>query len=216
MTKILQAHVPKSLVPPKERILSAARELFYARGIRAVSVDDIAEAAQTNKMTLYRHFDSKDLLIAEYVKSLSAEADMVWQALSEKFPRSACAVAQLGRTNQRSARAHRCTRLRYRQCRGRNSGKRPSGARPHRGAQDASARKCRAIVPDVGLRRSRASRGRTLFDSRGRAHKCAKRRSRRPWQPLRQHGVRAHPNKSTPHPLMAGRKTGEEDDRTCH
>jgi AcrR family transcriptional regulator len=88
MTKILQAResAPKSSVPPRERILLAARDLFYARGIRAVSVDDIAEAAQTNKMTLYRHFDSKDLLIAEYVKLLSAEADMVWHELQAKHP----------------------------------------------------------------------------------------------------------------------------------
>ena len=45
--------------PPRERILAAARELFYRRGIHAVGVDAIAEAAGTNKMTLYRHFASK-------------------------------------------------------------------------------------------------------------------------------------------------------------
>jgi hypothetical protein len=41
--------------PPRERILAAARELFYRRGIHAVGVDAIAAAAGTNKMTLYRH-----------------------------------------------------------------------------------------------------------------------------------------------------------------
>jgi len=61
-------------VPPRERILNAARELFYSRGIRAVSVDEIAAAAQTNKMTLYRHFESKDRLVAEYLRSLNAYA----------------------------------------------------------------------------------------------------------------------------------------------
>ena len=44
--------------PPRERILQAARELFYRNGINAVSVDAIAAAADTNKMTLYRHFAS--------------------------------------------------------------------------------------------------------------------------------------------------------------
>src|SRR5262245_32770514 len=48
--------------------------MFYSRGIRAVSVDEIAAAAHTNKMTLYRHFDSKDLLVAEYLRSVNAEA----------------------------------------------------------------------------------------------------------------------------------------------
>lgn len=64
----------KAEMPPRERILEAARDLFYARGIRAVSVDEIAAAAQTNKMTLYRHFESKDLLVAEYLRSLSGYA----------------------------------------------------------------------------------------------------------------------------------------------
>ena len=56
-------------IPPRARILTAAKQLFYARGIRAVSVDEIAAAARTNKMTLYRHFRSKDLLIAEYLRA---------------------------------------------------------------------------------------------------------------------------------------------------
>ena len=64
----------KAEIPPRERILKAARELFYAKGIRAVSVDEIAAAAQTNKMTLYRHFESKDLLVAEYLRSLNGYA----------------------------------------------------------------------------------------------------------------------------------------------
>ena len=58
----------------RQRILDAACELFYSRGIRAVSVDEIAAAAQTNKMTLYRHFESKDLLVAEYLKMMNAAA----------------------------------------------------------------------------------------------------------------------------------------------
>ena len=57
-------------IPPRERILDAACDLFYSRGIRCVTVDDIAAAAQTNKMTLYRHFASKDLLVAEYLRTL--------------------------------------------------------------------------------------------------------------------------------------------------
>jgi len=79
----------KSLISPRERILEAASELFYARGIRAVSVDEIAEAAQTNKMTLYRHFQSRDLLIAEYVRAIAAAADAVWDELAREYPNDA-------------------------------------------------------------------------------------------------------------------------------
>jgi AcrR family transcriptional regulator len=88
---------------PRERILAAARDLFYSRGIRSVSVDEIAAAAQTNKMTLYRHFQSKDLLIAEYVRALAADADAQWDELARAHPRDPKAqlqawIAQTGET----------------------------------------------------------------------------------------------------------------------
>ena len=52
---------------PRERIVRSAQDLFHRRGIRGVGADAIAEAAGTNKMTLYRHFGSKDDLIIEYL-----------------------------------------------------------------------------------------------------------------------------------------------------
>ena len=68
--------------PPRERILTAARELFYRRGIHAVGVDSIAEAAGTNKMTLYRHFASKDVLVAACLVELTREFDVAWDAIA--------------------------------------------------------------------------------------------------------------------------------------
>ncbi len=68
-------------VPPRERLLAAARELFCARGIRAVGVEAIAEAAGSNKMTLYRHFASKDELVAEHLRRLAEEAEACFDAL---------------------------------------------------------------------------------------------------------------------------------------
>ena len=68
--------------PPRERILTAARELFYRRGIHAVGVDAIAEAAGTNKMTLYRHFASKDVLVAACLFELTREFDVAWDAIA--------------------------------------------------------------------------------------------------------------------------------------
>lgn len=52
----------------RERILQAAGKLFYAEGIRAVSVDAVAEKAGVTKRTLYYHFRSKDDLIAAYLE----------------------------------------------------------------------------------------------------------------------------------------------------
>ena len=49
------------------RLLEAASELFYDRGVRAVGVDLIAETAGTTKKTLYDRFGSKDALVALYL-----------------------------------------------------------------------------------------------------------------------------------------------------
>lgn len=68
--------------PPRERILAVARDLFYRHGIHAVGVDAIAQAAGTNKMTLYRHFASKDVLIAECLIRHVADHDAAWEAIA--------------------------------------------------------------------------------------------------------------------------------------
>ncbi|MEU6313105.1 helix-turn-helix domain-containing protein [Streptomyces sp. NPDC047014] len=59
-------------LPPRERILDAAEELFLSEGIRAVGVQAIAERAKTTKMALYRHFATKDALIEEWLRIVAA------------------------------------------------------------------------------------------------------------------------------------------------
>src|SRR6185369_4725490 len=77
-------------IPPRARILAVASDLFYRHGIRAVGVDLIAEAAGTNKMTLYRHFESKDELVAEYLRRLAAEANAHFEELKASHPDKPC------------------------------------------------------------------------------------------------------------------------------
>lgn len=87
MTKTIAPNLTETpQAPPRERILAAARDLFYRHGIRAVGVDSIAEAAATNKMTLYRHFGSKDDLVATYIGELAKEGDALWEALAREHP----------------------------------------------------------------------------------------------------------------------------------
>src|ERR1700674_4910569 len=64
----------------RDKILSTASELFYRRGIRSVTVDAIATEAGSNKMSLYRHFRSKEQLAAEYLHTLIREAWEHWDA----------------------------------------------------------------------------------------------------------------------------------------
>lgn len=77
---------PFDTLRPRERILLAARDLFHRHGIRGVGVETIAEAAGTNKMTLYRHFDSKDDLIVAYLRGLSVEMDEMWRDIEREHP----------------------------------------------------------------------------------------------------------------------------------
>lgn len=46
------------------RILMATRQLFASKGRRGTTTREIAEVAQVNEATLFRHFGSKDALIS--------------------------------------------------------------------------------------------------------------------------------------------------------
>lgn len=47
----------------RQRLLETADRLFYAEGVRAVGIDRIIAEAGVAKMSLYKHFPSKDDLI---------------------------------------------------------------------------------------------------------------------------------------------------------
>jgi AcrR family transcriptional regulator len=59
---------PTALPDARERILDAAYELFSRNGIRAVGIDAIIEQSGVARMTLYRHFGSKDALVLAFLE----------------------------------------------------------------------------------------------------------------------------------------------------
>jgi AcrR family transcriptional regulator len=71
------------VVSLRDRILAAADDLFRKQGIRGIGVEAIADAAGTNKMTLYRYFASKDELIAQWVAAIIAQKDAEWDEMSD-------------------------------------------------------------------------------------------------------------------------------------
>ncbi|MEM1045878.1 MAG: helix-turn-helix domain-containing protein [Pseudomonadota bacterium] len=71
-------------VPTRDRIIAAAARLFYAEGIRAVSVDAVAERAGITKKTLYYHFRSKDDLVEAYLQSRDQPALDAYAAWFER------------------------------------------------------------------------------------------------------------------------------------
>jgi AcrR family transcriptional regulator len=79
-------HAKDERISPRERLLAVAGDLFYRHGIRAVGVESIADAAGTNKMTLYRHFASKDELVAEYLRQSAKLADTCWGRFEQAHP----------------------------------------------------------------------------------------------------------------------------------
>jgi AcrR family transcriptional regulator len=55
----------------REQILQAAAQLFAERGSRAVGVDDIGAAVGVTGPAIYRHFASKDAMLAEMLLRIS-------------------------------------------------------------------------------------------------------------------------------------------------
>lgn len=87
----------------RERIVQAAGKLFHAEGIRAVSVDAVAEKAGVTKRTLYYHFRSKDDLIAAYLETRDQPNLAIFQRWFAETEGDAAAKVQgvfdnLGRT----------------------------------------------------------------------------------------------------------------------
>lgn len=54
--------------PPRERLLEAARELFYAEGVHRVGIDRVIERADVAKASLYSTFGSKEGLVQAYLE----------------------------------------------------------------------------------------------------------------------------------------------------
>ncbi|MDR5170403.1 helix-turn-helix transcriptional regulator [Methylobacillus flagellatus] len=75
----------------REYILEVAGDLFSRQGINSTSVDNIAAQAQVAKVTLYKYFKSKELLIIEHLRT---QEEKLWQRLAEAS-RQESALAEL-------------------------------------------------------------------------------------------------------------------------
>ena len=80
----------KKEVTPKDKVFQTASRLFYQHGYRAIGVDTIAAESGIGKMTLYRHYPSKDDLIAAYLK----DSDQLFWSNFEQITKNAATARE--------------------------------------------------------------------------------------------------------------------------
>lgn len=76
---------PSEQTALKDHLLEIASSLFYAHGIRAVGVDLIVAEAGVAKTSLYRHFRTKDDLIAAFLGREDEQFWQTWQEVADRY-----------------------------------------------------------------------------------------------------------------------------------
>ena len=69
----------------RDKILETASDLFYKQGIRAVGVDLVVEKAGVAKTSLYRHFGTKDDLVAAFLERADLDFWSEWDRVAEQY-----------------------------------------------------------------------------------------------------------------------------------
>ena len=72
--------IVKKEIAPKDKVFQTAARMFYQYGYRAIGVDTLAAESGIGKMTLYRHYPTKDDLIVAYLKDSN---DLFWNNFEE-------------------------------------------------------------------------------------------------------------------------------------
>lgn len=87
----------------RERLLATASDLFYRHGVRAVGVDLVVAQAGVAKTSLYRHFRTKDDLIAAFLHREDEAFWGTWDEVAERHRDDASAEleAHLGWIGER-------------------------------------------------------------------------------------------------------------------
>ncbi len=63
----------------RERLLSAARSLFFSQNYFELSIDDIAKAAGLSRAAFYLHYPDKEAILVDIVREGSSKLDVVYR-----------------------------------------------------------------------------------------------------------------------------------------
>jgi TetR/AcrR family transcriptional repressor of nem operon len=93
----------------RRRILEVARELFFERGLRGASMDEVAGAAGIKKANLFHYYPSKEALELAVLEQAGVEMkEQVDEQLSPKVRDPVGAVALMFEQAGRGMRERRC------------------------------------------------------------------------------------------------------------
>jgi len=99
----------------RERLLTAAGELFYESGIAATGVDAVLQRAGVSPATMYAHFAGKDGLVAAYLEerhhAWRATWDEVLTELDDPVDRLLSLFDAVGRYREREGNRRGCAFL---------------------------------------------------------------------------------------------------------
>jgi len=89
--------MPAIVPATRQRILLAARDLLVARGVRRVSMDDVAQGAGITRVTVYRHYGDRESLVRAAFLHLADSLDAVVADLAgEAHPDVDAFLARIG------------------------------------------------------------------------------------------------------------------------
>lgn len=86
--------MPRPAAPTRKRILQAAYRLFRRQGYSRVTMDEIAASAGLTKRTLYHHFRSKDVLLADVLHEQQGLALQAFQTFGDQLSGSPEAIVE--------------------------------------------------------------------------------------------------------------------------
>ena len=97
----------KAALPPRQRILAAARSIFADRGYAGASVQDIVERARVTKPTLYYYFKNKAGLFQAIIDEAFDERYRLMREAAERHQSLEGQLTEILQTLFRYARDHR-------------------------------------------------------------------------------------------------------------
>jgi AcrR family transcriptional regulator len=82
-----ESPAPGAATSVRERLVATAADLFYQEGVRAVGVDLVVERTGVAKTSLYRHFPSKDDLVAAVLDRDDQSYWTSWDRIAQRLSR---------------------------------------------------------------------------------------------------------------------------------